>query len=116
MKLTKNKSLSDLKIEARHHNRLVYSISTCWWKLGDPCYRHPNTNLPCDPRGGMLLETDDPVKFIETAEENLNHYGTHGIEAFIAAYHGNVVTDNGLPTSFNTWDKYNELLDKEFPK
>jgi len=59
----------------------------------------------------MLLETDDPMGFITHAEGNPTHYGKHGLDAFVAAYHGNATTDDGRPTSFSTWDEYNELID-----
>jgi len=101
-----------LKAAAKSYNRLVYGFNTCWWKLGDPIYTH-KSGLPCGPRGEVLLETDDPMGFIEAAEKNPDHYGRHGLKAFAAAYHGNVRTEDGKPTSFDSWDKYNALIDRE---
>lgn len=106
-------SFEYLKAEAKHHTRLVYAAQTPWWKLGDPVYNHPEVDLPCGPRSEMLLETDNPLEFIEAAENNPDFYGKHGLKAFTAAYHGSVVADNGLPTSLDSWDGYNELLDEE---
>jgi len=115
--LTHKTSLEDIKAIAKHSDRLVYAAQTCWWKIGDPVYTLPsNTSavgLPCGPRREMLLETDNPLEFIEAAEKNPDHYGKHGLDAFVAAYHGNVVTRDGRPTSFEGWDKYNELIDEE---
>lgn len=112
MKLTNTMSLAQIKALAQQSNRLVYAMSTCWWKIGNPIYRtlgeHP---LPCGPRGEMLLETDDPIGFIAAAENSEGHYGKHGLKAFVASYHGNLVTDDGKPTSFNTWQEYNNLIE-----
>jgi len=107
-------TLDMIKLLAKGANRLVYAVQTCWWKIGDPIYKHPATNLPCGPRGEMLLETGNPTGFIELAEKNPEHYGRHGLRAFVTAYHGNVVTKKGkLPTSLVGWERYNDLLDKE---
>ena len=108
-KLTHTMNLEQIKAIAKEYDRLVYGVNTCWWKIGDPIYKHEN-DLPCGPRGEVLLETDDPVGFMEAAFKNPGHYGKYGLDAFVAAYHGNVITIDGKPTSFETWDKYNELL------
>ena len=78
-------------------------------------YKKPGgIGLPCDPRGGMLFQTGegDLQKFLDSAKENVEHYGKHGLRAFYASYHGVVVTEDGKPTCFTSWDKYNALLDK----
>ena len=113
-KLTNKTSLNEIKALAEVSDRLVYGFQTCWWKIGNPVYTIPGSHcLPCGPRSEVLLETDNPVKFIEAAEQNPGHYGKHGLDAFVAAYHGNVVVEEtGFPTSFNTWNKYNDLLDQ----
>lgn len=120
MKLTNKFTLEELKIMARYVPRLVYAAQTCWWKIGNSVYRKDNQvdGLPCGPRGEMLLETNKPLNFIEQAEKNPDHYGKHGLDAFVAAYHENVVTDEGIPTSFEGWHRYNELIDeaKSFPR
>jgi len=112
LRLTQFTSLETVKELALRSNRLVYGLQTCWWKIGDPCYELPSSGLPCGPRGEILLETDDPIAFIQQAEQNPNHYGKHGINAFMAAYHGNLITEKGLPTSLETWDMYNDLIDE----
>jgi hypothetical protein len=90
--------------------RVVYGFSTCWWKIGDPCYQ--KNGLPCDPRGGVLMETT-LADFIESAERDTEKFGKHGLRTFMAAYHGNLVTaDNGWPTCFEKWEQYDELVDK----
>jgi hypothetical protein len=94
------------------NGQICYAISTCWW-----CFLayHPGYkqgSLPCDPRGSMLMQA--PAKrFVENAKQNAEHYGKHGLLAFMAAYHGNVVTEEfNLPTSLQSWKEYNDLIDK----
>lgn len=114
MKLIKQRPAWNLILaRAVRSSRLVYGSNTCWWKLGDPVYNHREARLPCGPRGEMLLETDKPVDFLKAAEANPSHYGKHGLDAFIAAYHGFVTTDDGRPTSLDSWDAYNDLIDQE---
>jgi hypothetical protein len=78
-------SLNDIKTLAARSNRLVYAFNTCWWKVGDPIYS--KNGLPCGPRGEMLLETDDPISFIKSAEEFPRFYGKHGIDAKDGLHH-----------------------------
>ena len=59
----------------------------------------------------MLLQAP-ATKFILNALSNQTHYGKYGLTAFMAAYHGNVTTDDGKPTSLVSWNEYNELIDK----
>lgn len=127
-------TLDEIKAKAGSARLLVYGANTCWWRIlgeGEPIgYERPapdlgpnpairradgsRLGLPCDPRGGMLFQLDGPEEirgFIAAAEANPNRYGRHGLAAFVASYHGNVVTSAGLPTCFRTWDEYNALLD-----
>jgi hypothetical protein len=92
---------------------IVYGVGTCWWGIKSTCcvYRHKESNLPCDPRSGMLFE-GELGPFLVKAKENPAHYGKHELKAFMAAYHGNVTTDDDLPTCFQTWHEYNDLIDK----
>ena len=85
--------------------RMFRSVCLC-----DP--RCDETDLPCDPRGGMLMETPDPEAFLAAAEENSEAYGEHGLDAFIAAHNDNCVvspTDH-RNTCLRTWAEYNALL------
>lgn len=98
---------------------LVYAVHSPWWMIWEtadtqPPYRVPGGSVPCDPRGSVLLQTDDPHAFIAPAESNPSHYGKHGLRAFVAAYHGNVVVEKGgrfLPTSLDSWDAYEAAID-----
>lgn len=101
----------------QNNGRLVYSTFSPWWFIlarGDeklPYYLKTSPCLPCDPRGAVLLETTGICAFIDAAEQNVEHYGRHGIEAFVAAYHENVVERDGMSTSLNNWDEYNNVID-----
>jgi len=91
---------------------VCYSTGSCWWCiLRDNPYKYC---LPTDPLGAVLLQA--PIKeFIDNANENTDHYGKHGIQAFWAAYHGVVLTETQMgrwvPTALTSWDEYNKLLD-----
>jgi len=93
------------------NSHVVYSVGTCWWKIGDPIYSKDGSGLPCDPRGALLMECHDLAGFLKNAKENVSHYGKHGMRAFVAAYHGNVLTDDHKPTCFESWDDYNKLIE-----
>lgn len=100
------KAYDDFYIEGH----VCYAIGTCWWCLlaNHPGYK--NGQLPCDPRNSLLLQA--PVgKFIKSAKANPNYYGKYGLKTFMAAYHGNLFTDDGKPTSLETWEQYEALLD-----
>ena len=96
-------------------DKVYYSVSTTWWTVSmDDLYRHPKNGLPCDSRGCMLL-TGDPAKFIAGAEDNVKKYGKHGINAFITAYHGNIILQGkGWPTCLDNWEEVNRLLDEGY--
>lgn len=108
-------SLDDIKVQAANAEMVVYGAVTCWWHLwpSKDMYTVDNApnGLPCDPRGGVLMQTNDVMGFIQQAEQSPEHYGKHGIDAFVASYHGNVLTDDDKPTCFSDWGSYNNLLD-----
>ncbi len=91
---------------------IFYSVNTCWWthRSADLCSTGGPVSLPCDPRGGMLMQTPDVEDFLSGAESNPAFYGPHGLRAFEAALHGNV-TIHGRPTCFRQWGEYSALLD-----
>ncbi len=109
---TKQRTIADVR--AARPTTIYYGALTCWWSDAAPPYRTKGEyGLPCDPRGGVLLQTEDVEAFLRSAEENPEFYGRHGLRAFEAALHGNVLASNGNPTCFNSWDEYNSLLDAE---
>jgi hypothetical protein len=114
MKIIKKVTLDQVDTIARNipDTKVCWAVKTCWW-----CFHHDipyrtDSGLPSDPRGSVLMQGKLGI-FIQTAKDSVEHYGKHGLDAFIAAYHGNLLTDEGKPTSFETWDQYNELLNKQ---
>jgi len=65
--------------------------------------------LPCDPRGGMLMQTDKTKEFLEAAKRAAleGKYGRHGIYCFMEAHHLN------MRTPLDNWDAYNDRLDEK---
>ena len=110
MRIAKEITFAD--VLAGKPTMVFYGATTCWW-THDPkdlsCL--PHHGVPCDPRGGVLFETNKPGKFLQDAAKNEKHYGKHGLRAFMLAHHGCVVTDRGAPTCFATWDEYSDLID-----
>ncbi len=127
VKIATKRTLTDLvEIRVRKTEMVFYSAKTCWWTTdpddlccehGQPMRECPDnyTGIPLDPAGAPLLQTDKVESFLQDAENNLHHYGKHGIAAFILAYHGNIVSDDEheLPRCAVKWDRYNELLDAQ---
>jgi hypothetical protein len=119
-RLTRKVGAADIEALAADRNlQAVYSVATPWWsKLAEGfVYRSPTNGLPCDPRGAMLMQADF-ADFWKAAKEKPEHYGKHGLEAFVAAFHGNVEVETAdgrgwLPTALNAWDDYNRLLDEK---
>lgn len=111
------------QIIAARPKTIYYGANTCWW-THDP--KHLSTvgeiqgsgargvSLPCDPRGGMLFETDDVAGFIAAARTKADAYGRHGLRAFMAAHHLNCIKslDDPRPWCERGWGAYNEALDR----
>lgn len=76
--------------------------------------RNHGSGLPCDPRGGVLFQTDDIEGFLSSAEENAQHYGRHGLRAFMAAHHANSFLSEQEPRPWCSadWDEYNDAIDR----
>jgi hypothetical protein len=113
MRIIITHTFDDLLQLAQEAKKVIYGFNTCWWKFDNPPYQHPNSNLPCGPRGEMLLEMHEPLQFLTSAANMAHHYGRHGLTALIAAYHGHLLTDMDRPTSFESWEAYNEVLDHQ---
>ena len=92
-----------------------YSFATCWWthRSVDIC-THPKNDLPCDPRGGMLLQTS-AANFLTSAESDPSYYGKHGLDALMAAHNDNCVVshNDNRSTCLKLWDEYNDLIDQQ---
>ncbi len=135
----KVRTLDDVRalVPSKQPKRVYYAARTCWWTVdaGD-LYRMAEVlppppagsqaaaalatirksqssapSLPCDPRGSVLMMTDDVEGFLQAAiaAAPSGVYGAYGLAAFMAAYHGNVSIE-GKPTSLASWEEYNELL------
>lgn len=101
----------------QHPAMIYYGARTCWW-THDPSHLcsvdgTPN-GLPCDPRGGVLFQTDDVAGFIRSAQEHSESYGKHAFRAFMAAHHLNcqVSATDPRSTCGTSWDEYNDALDE----
>jgi hypothetical protein len=111
LKLIDRYSLDDILELCKTCDNVIYAMSTGYWKLVNDDY-----SVQRGPSGEYIFIDRDPIKFILNAAQNKEHYGKHGFAAFIAAYHGNVVDDDGNEISLNSWDKYNDLIDKREEK
>lgn len=58
---------------------------------------------------------DDAASFLTRAESHPEHYGKHGLTAFVAAHNDNCVVSRSDPrnTCLQSWHEYNNLLDAE---
>lgn len=62
--------------------------------------------IPMDIEGNVLLQTDKPLEWFNGAISNPNHFGPHGIRAFMKAHHRNC--DEIV---FKNWIEVNKYLD-----
>lgn len=126
MKIVYKKHITLQEVRDAKPKMIYYSVQSCWWthdpahlsKTG-PLPEHYRTKysdgsgLPCDPTGGVLMQTDNVEGFLRSAEENSTHYGKHGLDAFMAAHHLNI-RNLTLNTSWSLrgWKAYNDLIDE----
>jgi hypothetical protein len=98
--------------EHNSESHICYAVYTCWWCLLADHPGYKKGPIPCDPRGSVLLQAPAGI-FIDNVKKNPGHYGMYFLDTFMAAYHGNVTTDDGQPTSLESWKEYEELV-KEY--
>lgn len=140
MKIRELISIDDVR--AAKPKMIFYGANTCWWthdpnhlrvngRFGPPPrqdaigssiivpYRPERRtvnpgSIPTDPRGGVLFQTDDIEGFLKSAEANVEHYGKHGLRAFIAAHHANSFLSDADPRPWcsDNWDEYNDAIDQ----
>lgn len=110
-------SLDDVR--ADESKTIFYSTHTCWWTHSAEDVRANRGRsfvggLPCDPRGATLLQTEDVEGFLSKAEAKPDHYGKHGLRAFMAAHHRNSFLDDGSMRHWceKSWEDYNAAIDK----
>ena len=104
------------QVRAARPEMIYYGASTLWW-THDPrqVCRDPGSGLPCDPRGGMLLQMADVEHWLSQAEANPAHFGKHGLAAFMAAHASNCVVSrlDQRSTCVQTWQEINDLIDRQ---
>lgn len=59
-----------------------------------------------DPIGAILLQIDEPTKWISEAEESPKYFGKHELNAFMLCHHQNF--KDGCPMK---WDEVNNYID-----
>lgn len=121
-RLTGRSTQADIEKRLQNPNQeCVTAVHSPWWSLFETewmPYKFPGSSIPCDPRGSVLVQ-GSLQEFWKMANSNPEHYGKHGIEALMLAFHGNLEVlkadtgdvGNYLPTSLDSWDAYNYLLD-----
>lgn len=70
----------------------------------------------CDPAGGKLIVTTDPMAFLAYAEAHSTQYGKHGFTAFMAAHALNCRDGGGKHTCSLKWREYNDAIDVHLAK
>lgn len=112
-------SFEDIKkiCEENPDELICYDTVSAWWCiLTDNEYR-VGGHIPASPHGSVLMQTEIS-NWINGIEEKKDHYGKHGIKAFMSSYHGNI-TLNGNPCAImpdpdsdkSIWDLHNDLID-----
>ena len=114
MKIITKTKLDALELIAKHipDTQVCWGANSCWWCLFTDVKRTLPGGIPCGPRGSVLFQ-GGLADFMKAGLSKPEHYGKHGVDAFIAAYDGNLLDDDGKPTSFDSWDQYNALLDEQ---
>jgi hypothetical protein len=107
------------EIRASKPKRIFYGALTCWW-THDPAHLSNTRDfswlrgeLPCDPRGAMLFETNDVEGFLKAAEEGAMHYGEFGVLTFLSAHHLNCIHTEAGHWSFPAWEPYSAILKEQ---
>ncbi len=65
-----------------------------------------NSITPLDPSGATLYQSEDLDEWIAVAEKKPEHFGKHGLDAFMKSHH-----QNCEGKAFTKWDFYNRLID-----
>lgn len=93
LKWTMMKTPRDADRLAADARVVIFGKSSPWWTFHEvDCLKDP-TGRDCDPRGGALLEVNDPKRWMANARAAAakGSYGPFGMRAFMACYHGNLV-------------------------
>ena len=67
--------------------------------------------IPLDPTGSPLYHHTTPeaiIGFIEASEKKPEHFGEHGLDAFMMSHHQNCGEN-----CFSEWKEYNKIIDEQ---
>ena len=99
----------------RTNPRVAYVAEEgCWWTTREEdIYTDPTTGVACDPRRSRIAAVPWGP-FLYRAQSNPAAFGKHGLDAFIAAYHGNCIVNiiDPRPTALDIWQQYNDAMDR----
>jgi len=127
MEIRESVSFEQVREEAK---TIWYAVRTCWWTHKPEDVREATIlasggdkgGIPLDPSGCPLMFADGKAKeFLDSAAQNPQYYGKHGLRAFMAAHHRNAFENSskllggketGKPVSAKTWDEYNAAIDR----
>ena len=120
------------QIRAARPAMIYYSANTLWW-THDASHLYVLINrratpqvvarvmppapgahqLPCDPRGSVLLQTENVEEWLSAAEGKPEHFGKHGLRAFLASHHLNSQLGvSERPWCSPSWGEYNDAIDR----
>lgn len=101
------------EVVAANPETIYYGAISCWWTHDPAHLGRSKSGLPSDPRGGVLFQAEDITGFLKAAAEAPDHYGRHGLDAFMAAHHLNCQrsAEDQRPWCMATWDEYNDAID-----
>lgn len=93
-----------------------YSTGTMWWTHRASDLGVLPNGIPCDPRGAPLMMTDRSRQaaraFLDGAAAKPEHYGRHGLRAFMAMHHANSYhVDDLVHWASGSIEEYNKALD-----
>lgn len=104
---------------------IYYGTRTCWWGHASAHLGAlPSTRgyeefggLPCDPRGGVLLQTDNWRSWLVKSRAGHDKDSpAFGIARFMAAHHLNAFNERGAHWAVPGWPAYEQALREGSPK
>jgi len=102
------------EVKAAKPETIFYGVMTPWWThTPDHLGMLPPTGIPCDPRGGVLMQAEGDAFLKHVDDQRASVYGKYGHLAFMAAHHLNCVVsqDDLRSTCLDSWDEYNDAIE-----
>lgn len=98
---------------------IYYGMNTCWWGhdsdhlgfLPTP-FSGSLGGLPCDPRGGVLLQTENWRHWLSASRAKHQAESRFGLARLMAAHHTNSFLNTGMRWCEPSWDRYDEALER----